>query len=178
MYREGVRLVYAVLMDIQLIVTMDNSCRPINCFSNDQVNIVPFLQYYNSRWIMHQKDIITTYPITFNYGISPMRSNGNPAVKIEGGGGQQCYLYTVKIENFRQILMLSLSSMRHVWHTHLSVYGAHTLKHTWCIHKCCTIPGMSIPIPKSELSTISIHSIYTMADVSHIYMCGATYSEQ
>ncbi len=37
-----------------------------------------------------------------------MRSHGNPAVKIEGGGGQQRYLYTVKIGNFRQILMSSL----------------------------------------------------------------------
>ncbi len=56
---------------------------------------------------MHQKDIllITSHPIT--YGISPVRSDGNPAVKIEGGGGQQSYLYTVKIANFRQILMSS-----------------------------------------------------------------------
>ena len=38
---------------------------------------------------MHQKDIITSYPKTYNYGISPMRSDGNPAVKIEGRGGQQ-----------------------------------------------------------------------------------------
>ncbi len=29
-----------------------------------------------------------------NYGISPTRSDGNLAVKIEGRGGQQCYLYT------------------------------------------------------------------------------------
>ncbi len=44
------------------------------------------------------------------YGISPVRSDGNPAVKIEGGGGgQQSYLYTVKIANFRQILMSSLT---------------------------------------------------------------------
>ena len=43
------------------------------------------------------------------YGISPMRSDGNPAVKIEGGGGQQRYLYTVKIEDFRQMLMSSLT---------------------------------------------------------------------
>ncbi len=27
------------------------------------------------------------------YGISSMRSDGNPAVKIERGGGQQRYLY-------------------------------------------------------------------------------------
>ena len=32
-------------------------------------------------------------------GISPMRSDGNPAVKLEGGGVQQRYLYTVKIGN-------------------------------------------------------------------------------
>ncbi len=43
------------------------------------------------------------------YGISPVRSDRNPAVKIEvGGGGQQSYLYTVKIANFRQILMVSV----------------------------------------------------------------------
>ena len=46
MYREGVRLVYAVLMDIQLIVTVDNSFRSIHFFSDDQVNIVTFLQYF------------------------------------------------------------------------------------------------------------------------------------
>ena len=45
------------------------------------------------------------------YGISPMRSDGNPPVKIEGGGGQQRYLYTIKMENFRQILMSSLTHM-------------------------------------------------------------------
>ena len=32
---------------------------------------------------MHQKDIITSHI----YGISPMRSDGNPTVKIEGGRG-------------------------------------------------------------------------------------------
>ncbi len=37
-----------------------------------------------------------------------MGSDGNSAVKIEGGGGQRLYLYTVKIANFRQILMSSL----------------------------------------------------------------------
>ncbi len=31
------------------------------------------------------------------YGVSPVRSDGNPAVKIEGEAGQQSYLYTVKI---------------------------------------------------------------------------------
>ncbi len=31
------------------------------------------------------------------YGISPVRSDGNPAVRIEGGGGQQSYLYSVKL---------------------------------------------------------------------------------
>ena len=46
-----------------------------------------------------------------------MRSDGNPAVKIEGGGGQQRYLYTVKIENFRQILMSSLSICRVIQET-------------------------------------------------------------
>ncbi len=40
-----------------------------------------------------------------------MRSDRNPAVKIEGGGGKQCYLYTVKIEDFRQILMSSRNGM-------------------------------------------------------------------
>ena len=43
------------------------------------------------------------------YGIFHMRSDGNSAVKIEGGGGQRLYLYTVKIANFRQILMSSLT---------------------------------------------------------------------
>ncbi len=42
------------------------------------------------------------------YGILHMRSDGNSAVKIEGGGGQRLYLYTVKIPNFRQMLMSSL----------------------------------------------------------------------
>ena len=36
-------------------------------------------------------------------------SNGNPAVKIDGGGGNRLYLYMVKIGNFRQILMSSLT---------------------------------------------------------------------
>ena len=36
-------------------------------------------------------------------------SNGNLAVKIGGGGGNELYLYPVKIGNFRQILMLSLT---------------------------------------------------------------------
>ncbi len=35
----------------------------------------------------------------------------DPAVKIEGGGGQPFYLYTVKIGNFRQILMSSLRAL-------------------------------------------------------------------
>ncbi len=56
---------------------------------------------------MHQKRYNHKSPNNI-YGISPMRSDGNPAVQIEGGGGQQRYLYTVKIENFRQILMSSL----------------------------------------------------------------------
>ncbi len=30
---------------------------------------------------------------------------GNPAVKIEGGGGQRLYLYIVKIGNFTRVLM-------------------------------------------------------------------------
>ncbi len=34
------------------------------------------------------------------------------AVKIEGVGGQLFYLYTVKITNFRQILMLSLTIIK------------------------------------------------------------------
>ncbi len=42
------------------------------------------------------------------YGISPVRSDGNPTVKIEGEGDQQSDLYTVKIANFHQILMSSL----------------------------------------------------------------------
>ncbi len=40
-----------------------------------------------------------------------MRSDGNSAVKMEGGGGQRLYLYTVKIANFRQILMSSPLNM-------------------------------------------------------------------
>ena len=38
-----------------------------------------------------------------------MRLDRNPAVKIEGGGGQQRYLYTVKIDNTRKMLMSSLN---------------------------------------------------------------------
>ncbi len=38
-----------------------------------------------------------------------MGSDGNSAVKIEGGRGQRLYLYTVKIANFHQILMSSLT---------------------------------------------------------------------
>ena len=34
------------------------------------------------------------------YGISSVRSDGNQAVKIEGGGGQQSYLYTCKDSKF------------------------------------------------------------------------------
>ena len=39
------------------------------------------------------------------YGISPIRSDRNPAVKIEGVRGQQRYLYIVKIENLPPVLM-------------------------------------------------------------------------
>ena len=43
--------------------------------------------------------------------MTPMKSDGNPTVKIEGGGAQQRYLYIVKRENFCQILMSSLSML-------------------------------------------------------------------
>ncbi len=85
---------------------MDDPCRPVHLFSDEQVNIVDFLHYYfkmnhaSKRYNHKSPNII--------YGISQVRSDGNPTVKIEGGGGQQSYLYTVKIGNFRQILMSSL----------------------------------------------------------------------
>ena len=50
---------------------------------------------------MHQQDIIKNQPITYMI----LRSEGNPAVKIEGGGVSSA-IFTYL--NFRQILMLSL----------------------------------------------------------------------
>ncbi len=64
-----------------------------------------------------------------------MGSDGNSAVKIEGGGGQPFYLYTVKIENFRQILMSSLTA----WSGHISID---------CVSSPCTSQsghGLDIP---------------------------------
>ncbi len=55
---------------------------------------------------LKRSNIITTCVIC---GILTRTADGNSAVKIEGGGGTQLYLYTVKIAVFRQILMSSLS---------------------------------------------------------------------
>ncbi len=46
------------------------------------------------------------------YMISWVRGKGNSAVKIEGGGGKELYLYNVKIGNFPGILMSSLRPLR------------------------------------------------------------------
>ncbi len=46
---------------------------------------------------------------TFQWLFTEKKSDkGNSAVKIDGGGGQDVYLYNVKIGNFPEILMLSL----------------------------------------------------------------------
>ena len=43
-----------------------------------------------------------------------IRSDGNLAAKIDGGGGKELYLYILKIGNFRQILMSSLIQYSYV----------------------------------------------------------------
>ncbi len=58
---------------------------------------------------IQRSDKITTCVIC---GILTRKAGGNSAVKIEGGGGKQLYLYTVKIAVFRQILMSSLTAYK------------------------------------------------------------------
>ncbi len=79
---RGVRLICAVLID-----TVNSNRGPVHLFIDEQVDIVPFLHYYNFRWIRHQKDIITSHPITYMVLYFTNEIRPKSSCKDRGGRG-------------------------------------------------------------------------------------------